>query len=311
MRCTLVITIPPVGLYMEFQDLRLFVSVVDQGSFTRAAEQEDLPTSTVSRRLRKLEDELGVRLLERTTRRVHLTELGEEFYQNSLHILEEVDNTRSRLKQKQDKPFGRLRIYAPTEFTRVHFQDTIPAFAEAYPDITLELFTSDGGHNIVDARVDIMIHIEEPQDSSYIGRLLTRATTNYYASTEYLQKFGEPARPEDLLQHECIVEAFNPHHYDRWVFPENGSEKTIRVNGRYVTDSTYMAQRLVERGLGISMLPDYICRESFEAGRLQKLFGGRYEISHNIYILYPSRRYVPSKVKAFLDFLEEHFPKQL
>ncbi|NCF17767.1 MAG: LysR family transcriptional regulator [Haliea sp.] len=118
---------------MEFQDLRLFVSVVDKGGFTRAAEQEDLPTSTLS-----------------------------------LQILEEVDSTRSALKQKQDKPSRRLRVYAPTGFTRVHFQEIITTFAESYPEITLELFTTDGGHNVVDTRVDVMIHIEESQDSSYI-----------------------------------------------------------------------------------------------------------------------------------------------
>jgi DNA-binding transcriptional LysR family regulator len=296
---------------MEFQDLRLFVSVVDNGSFTRAAEQEDLPTSTLSRRLRKLEDELGLRLLERTTRRVQVTELGAEFYERCLQILEDVDSTRASLKRKQETPSGRLRVYAPTEFTRVHFQDVIPSFAERYPDITLELFTSDGGHNLVDTRVDVMVHIEEPQDSSYIGKKLTVATTNYYASSDYLEKFGEPQYPQDLLQHECILEAFNPHDYQRWLFPDGDQSEEIAVQSRYVTDSTYMALRLVERGLGVSMLPDYICREGLEAGRLQKLFEGRYEISHNIYLLYPSRRYVPSKVRVFLDFLEEQFPKQL
>jgi DNA-binding transcriptional LysR family regulator len=298
-------------LNMEFQDLRLFVSVVDNGSFTKAAEQEDLPGSTLSRRLRKLEDELGLRLLDRTTRRVQVTDLGMEFYERCLQILEDVDSTRVSLQRKQATPSGRLRIYAPTEFTRVHFQDVIPSFAQRYPDITLELFTSDGGHNLVDTRVDIMVHIEEPQDSSYIGKKLTVATTNYYASTDYLEKCGEPQSPQDLLQHECILEAFNPHDYQRWVFPEKAGAEEVRVQARYVTDSTYMALRLVERGLGVSMLPDYICREGLEAGRLRKLFGGRYEINHNIYLLYPSRRYVPSKVRAFLDFLEEQFPRQL
>jgi DNA-binding transcriptional LysR family regulator len=296
---------------MEFQDLRLFVSVVDNGSFTRAAEQEDLPTSTLSRRLRKLEDELGLRLLERTTRSVQVTELGEEFYERCLSIIEEVDSTRASLQRKQDSPGGRLRIYAPTEFTRVHFEDIIPSFAEHFPDITLELFTTDGGHNLVDTRIDVMIHIEEPQDSSYIGKKLTVATTNYYASTKYLERFGEPQSPGDLEQHECILEAYNPHGYNRWLFPDEDQTLEVPVHGRYVTDSTYMALRLMERGLGVSMLPDYICREGLEAGRLQKLFGGRYEISHNIYLLYPSRRYVPSKVRVFLDFLEEKFPKQL
>ncbi|MCZ6828441.1 MAG: LysR substrate-binding domain-containing protein, partial [Gammaproteobacteria bacterium] len=120
-----------------------------------------------------------------------------------------------------------------------------------------------------------------------------------------------PESPADLLEHECIVEAFNPHRYNVWQFPEGSQQREVTVHGRYVTDSTFMAQRLVEQGLGISMLPDYICREGLAAGRLKKLFNGRYEISHNVYVLYPSRRYVPSKVKAFLAFLEQHFPKQL
>jgi DNA-binding transcriptional LysR family regulator len=156
-----------------------------------------------------------------------------------------------------------------------------------------------------------MIHIEEPQDSSYIGRVLTTCTTNYYASTDYVRKFGQPEKPEDLLEHECIVEAYNPHQYDRWFFPENGEERSIRVEGRYVTDSTYMALSLMERGLGCTMLPDYICRDGLAEGRLMKLFGGRYEISHNIYLLYPSRRYVPSKVRVFLAYLQENFPGAL
>ncbi len=296
---------------MYLEDLRLFVSVVENGSFTRAAEQEDLPTSTVSRRLRRLEDDLGVRLLERTTRRMQLTELGEEFYRRSLHILEEVDYTRSMLLQKQESPSGRLRIYAPVEFTRVHFQEIIPAFAECYPDIKLELFTSDGSQDLVHSRIDVLIHIEEPEDSTYIGKKIAVATTNYYASIDYLAIHSEPEQPEDLLDHECIVEAFTRDHYDHWIFPEGHEQKEVAVRARYVIDSTYMCERFVERGLGISMLPDYICREGLKSGRLKKLFQGRYEIQHNIYALYPSRRYVPSKVKVFLEFLEENFPKKL
>jgi DNA-binding transcriptional LysR family regulator len=296
---------------MNFEDLRLFVTVVDSGNFTKAAEQEDLPTSTLSRRLRKLEDDLGVRLLERTTRSVQLTELGEAFYQRSLHILEEFDQTRQLLKQKQEMPSGRLRIYAPTEFTRLHFQDTIPAFAERYPEIKLELFTTDGGHDLVDSRVDVLIHIEEPKDSSYIGKQFTIATTNYYASIDYLKKHGEPQSPEELLQHECIIEAFNAHRYNHWLFNYDGEKHDVVVQGRFVTDSTFMCRRMVEQGLGVSMLPDYICRDGLKNGTLKKLFNGRFEEEHNIYVLYPSRRYVPSKVKAFLEFLEENFPKQL
>ncbi len=295
---------------MHLEDLRLFVTVVDNGSFTKAAEQEGLSTSTLSRRLRKLEDDFGVRLLDRTTRSLQLTELGEEFYQRSLRIVEEVDNTRSMLKKKQDKPSGRLRIYAPVEFSRVHFQEILPAFAANYPDITLELFTSDSGQDLVQSRVDVMIHIGEPEDSSYIGKKIAVATTNYYASPDYLATHGVPEVPEDLLNHECIVEAFTQDHYNRWVFPDENQPKEVTVLAHYVIDSTYMCHRMVEKGLGISMLPDYICQEGLEAGKLKKLFGGRYEICHNIYVLYPSRRYVPSKVKVFLDFLGEHLPEQ-
>lgn len=296
---------------MNLEDLRLFVTVVDNGSFTKAAEQEGLATSTLSRRLRILEDDFGVRLLERTTRNLQLTELGEDFYQRSLQILEEVDSTRSMLRKKQDQPSGCLRIYAPAEFYRVHFQEIIPAFAESYPDITLELIASDGRHDLVYSRVDVMIHIGEPDDSSYIGRKIAIATTNYYASLDYLDKHGEPEVPEDLLKHECIVEDYTQDHDNHWIFSEAKQQKKVIVQPRYLINSTYMCHRMVDKGLGISMLPDYICQQSLKAGRLKKLFSGRYEISHNIYLLYPSRRYVPSKVKVFLEFLSEHFPKNL
>ena len=173
---------------MDTEDLRLFINVVEAGSFTGAAEQEDLPTSTLSRRIRKLEDELGVRLLERTTRRLRLTELGEEFYQRSLHIVEEADTARSILQRKQDKPSGRLRIYAPAEFTRVHFQDVLPAFAEQHPDMTIEVFTSDGGRDLVHSRIDVLIHIEEPEDSSYIAK------KNRVGNDELLRQPGIPGK---------------------------------------------------------------------------------------------------------------------
>jgi len=296
---------------MNFEDLRLFVTVVDNGSFSKTAEQIDLPTSTLSRRLRKLEDDLGVRLLERTTRSLNLTELGEEFYQRSLDILENVDTTRRLLRQKQEKPCGRLRVYAPTEFSRVHFCNLIPEFGEQYPELTVELFTCVGEEDLVDNRVDVMIHIEEPEDSSCIGKKIATTTTNYYASREYLAKYGEPETPEDLAQHQCIVEAFSPHRYNRWLFTEAGEIREIRPQGRYVTDSTFFGMDLVERGLGISLLPDYICRQGVGEGRLKKLFGGRYESAHNLYALYPSRRYIPSKVRVFLAFLEAHFPETI
>lgn len=297
---------------LNLDDVHLFVTVAELKSLTAAGDKEQLSKSTVSRRLRHLEDHLGVRLLERTTRNVHLTESGEEFYRRALTILDEVETTEQLIGGDRFHASGHLRICSPHEFTRLHLQYLLPLFAKEQPQLQLEVLSGTVGQHLAGDRLDLMIHIDEPEDSSFIARPITMATTNYYASPEYLERYGEPREPADVLAHKCVVESRNPRRdVNIWRFLTDDGYEELSVVGHYIADTTYLCRRWVEEGLGISMLPDHVCAKSVRAGRLRKLFDGRHEVRHVLYAVYPSRRYVPAKVRVFLEFLERELPERL
>ena len=297
---------------LDLEDIRLFVTVAELKSFTAAGEKEQYPKSSVSRRLRKLEDQLGVRLLERTTRSIGLTESGELFYERAVQILDEVELTEQMLAGDQLQPNGLLRVCAPDEFIRRSLQEPFLAFAREHPQLRLEIMTGTVGQHLLGDHLDVMIHIGAPEDSSFIARPITTGTTNYYASPAYLREHGEPQRPEDILHHRCVVENRNPTKtVNHWFFREASGVSELTVEARYRADTTYLSQTFTEGGLGIALLPDHSCREALEAGRLVKLFDGVHEMEHTLYALYPSRRHVPAKVKVFLEFLEQALPDRI
>ncbi|MFK8049426.1 MAG: LysR family transcriptional regulator [Halioglobus sp.] len=296
----------------NLEDVHLFVVVAELKSFTAAGDKEQIPKSSVSRRLRKLEDQLGARLLERTTRSIQLTEVGEQFYERALLILNEVEATEQLLAGDGMRPAGHLRICAPHEFIRLHLQYILPKFAKEQPQLRLEVLSGTVGQHLLGDRMDLMIHIDEPEDSSYVARPITSATTNYYASPQYLQQHTEPKLPQDLLQHSCVVETRNPRRdVNIWRFRTDEGNQELSVVGQYIADTTYLSLKLVEEGLGIGMLPDHVCADSLAAGRVRKLFDGKHEIKHTVYAVYPSRRHVPAKVRVFLDFLARELPREL
>lgn len=297
---------------LNLEDIHLFVVVAELNSFTAAADKEGYPKSSISRRLRKLEDHLGVRLLERTTRSVTLTESGELFYERAQAILNDVEATEQLLSSNALHPEGHLRVCAPDEFIRGNLQDPLIAFAREQPQLKIEVLSGTVGQHLLGDRLDVMIHIDAPEDSSFIARPITTAVTNYYASPGYLEKHGNPQTPEDLLKHRCVVENRNPRkNVNHWFFRTDDGFRELVVDAHYLADTTYLSLKFVEEGLGIAMLPDHSCRDALEAGRIVKLFDGAHEVLHNLYAIYPSRRHVPGKVKVFLDFLEEVLPNSL
>ena len=296
---------------LSFEEMQLFICVVNSGSITSAANHLEMPKSTLSRRLRHLEECLGARLLERTTRRIQLTETGSEFYERCEQILEQVEAARMDVIAKQDAPVGKLSIYAPSEFSQYKLQGFAGEFAQAYPGLKIEFVSGAGKPHMLEDNIDVMIHIDEPQDSSFIARKIAVATTNYYASPSYLAKHGKPQTPEDLHQHACIVELTHERLPRPWLFQDKTSLAKVRVKARYACDSVQLCRTLAEQGLGVTMIPDFICEESLTQGKLVKLFRGQYEVAHNLYAIYPSRRFVPVKVRVFLNFLDGYLPSKI
>jgi DNA-binding transcriptional LysR family regulator len=297
---------------IEFENLRLFVIVAELGSFTAAGDKENYPKSTISRRIRKLEDQLRVRLLDRTTHTITLTESGQLFYDRAVRMLNDLEDTEQLLAGNEAHPVGNLRIGAPDGFLRLDIYKQLIQFAKDNPQLNIETVSGTVGLDLLGDRLDILIHIDDPEDSSFIARRITTATTNYYASPIYLSEHGEPQNPEDLLQHSCIVEKRNPRkNVNHWVFRNETGYRQLVINPRYSADTTYLSLSFTEEGLGIAMLPDHWCVDSLKSGRLVKLFNGAHEILHPLYAVYPSRRYVPAKVKTFLNFLQQALPDRL
>lgn len=295
----------------RLDDMELFRSIVQAQGVTAAARHNGLPRSTVSRRLQVLEDTLGVRLLERTTRNIQLTESGTEFLRECEQILDRMESVKHRLTNRQETVEGQLTLYAPSDIFRSQMREVTLQFARKHPNLSLKWISGAAKPHLVKDNIDVMIHVDDPQDSSFIARRITVATSNYYASPDYLAEYGQPDRPEQLRDHACIAELNHEGSPRPWLFPQKDGVTRLALDARYTCDTIEMCRMLAEEGMGITMVPDFDCRHSLEAGRLLKLFDGAYEVSHTLYAIYQSRRLQPARIRVFLDFLIDHLPDRL
>ena len=296
---------------LKLEDLQLFITVADSGSFTAAAEHLQTNTSTLSRRLKRLEEILGARLLERTTRSQHITEAGKLFYLNCQRVLLDLEKLSRKINDQQDTLEGRISIYAPAELFVYLIKELVVDFSQQYPKLRVEFVSGAGRPHLLEDNIDVMIHIDEPADSSFVARKINVATTSYYASPDYLARNGEPKQPMEMKSHDCIVEVDHDRLPRPWGFTDGDVTTTINVPDKFCSDSVELCRVLAEQGQGIAMLPDFIARESLATGKLVKLFGDRCAIPHNLYAVYASRKFLPRKTQVFLDFLIDHIPKEL
>ncbi|WP_299794914.1 LysR family transcriptional regulator [uncultured Shewanella sp.] len=285
---------------MKLDDMELFVQVVDQGSFTKAAEFCELPKSTVSRRIRDLEQSLKSRLLDRTTRSLHLTEVGEAFYHKVRLILAEVEETEKEIAQKQGDYSGKLTVYAPDSILDLCI-DHVTQFCRDYPDISLILHCAPQPQNLMtDKRFDLLLDIGTPADSSFIARPLAKLTFGYFASPEFLEKFGSPKTPDDLNKFDTIAMTAANSNISSWHF--NQHELTLAP--KCIVDSPSVIRSLAVAGQGICCLPTVLVAADLKSHKLIRLFNGEYEYKLTLYGIYHSRRFVPEKVKLLLDDVE-------
>lgn len=292
-------------------DLQLFIAVVDSASMTAAADHLQTTASTLSRRLKNLEDTLDVRLLERTTRRHHLTDAGKQFYQHCQLVLDHWEAVGQQISSQQDTLEGRISIYAPQGLFLHFIQELVVGFSKQYPKLRLQFVSGAAKPHLLKDNIDIMIHVDQPVDSSFVARKINLVSTSYYASPEYLEKQGKPSHPSEMKDHDCIMEVRSDGIPQPWSWTDGDVTTRIEVVDRFSADSVDLCLGLAEQGLGIALLPDFITRESVAAGKLLQLFGGRYGIKHDLYAVYASRHYVPRRTKAFLDFLVDHMPKEV
>ena len=296
---------------IRFQDLQLFVSVVELPSIARVAEHFETTSSTVSRRLKSMEESLGVRLVDRTTRSQHVTQAGEQFYGHCKRMLQEIEELSGAIHEQQEQAQGHLSVYAPSELFRFLISELSSKFTERYPKLRVEFISGAVKPHLLEDNFDVMIYIDEPQDSSFIARKITTATTNFYASPDYIRRRGRPSSPGEMETHDCIAEINHERKARPWQVGEGSKATIIPIRYLYSSDSITLCQDLAEQGLGITMLPEFKTRGSVKNGKLVQLFPDEFSTTHNVYAMYASRQFVPARIRMFVEFLQEHLPDRI
>ncbi len=290
----------------KLTSMKVFVRVAKLGSFSAAAEDLGISKAMASKHITALENTLGVRLLNRTTRKISLTEVGSAYRERVKHILAEIEETEISVSQLNTEPRGTLKMMAPTSFGAFHLSRAAADFMEEYPEISVELILSDREADLAEEGLDIAVHVGELSDSSLIARRIASARMVVCASPEYLERHGVPQEPEDLVNHSCLL--FTPRFpANEWYFRKDETDITVKVSGcmRSNVGDTLRVGGI--KGLGLIQQPTYMVGQDIKMGRLQVVLEDYEPPQRPIYVMYLHRRHLSAKVRAFVDFLIERF----
>jgi DNA-binding transcriptional LysR family regulator len=289
--------------------MSVFSKVVQAGSLSAAARELGVSTAVVSRTLSALEARLGVRLINRTTRSLHLTDEGASYYETCQRILAEIEEADAAVTARRVEPQGVLKVALPASFGHQHIAPLIPRFAERYPKIELALSLSDRSINLIEEGFDLAVRIAELKDSSLAARKLAPNRRVVCASPAYLRRHGEPKTPQDLAKHNCLVATWEHGFAMTWEYKNPaGKRGSVRVTGRYACDNWEVLREWAIAGLGVALKSTWDVRRQLEDGSLVALLPG-YDFATDvgIYAVYPHRRHLPAKTRVFIDFLAESF----
>jgi DNA-binding transcriptional LysR family regulator len=289
---------------IDLNETLIFTKVIENKSFTAAARALDLPKSTISRKINQLEERLGVRLLHRTTRSLKLTDEGSTYYEKCHQIVREIEEAEQTVTQYQQEPKGKLRITAPVEFGTSFISQVLPGFMRMNPQVTFDIDLTGRLVDVVNEGFDIAIRAGKLSDSTLVARKLFTLRRQLYASPDYLSEFGTPLNPQELGQHRCIGLQTSLGS-SVWQLHRNGQQVDATINSGIKVNSLSFHRDMAVAGMGIANLPAFLCAEEVKQGRLQIILEDWQLDDSDIYALYPTRKHLSSKVRAFLDYLIE------
>ena len=291
----------------QLDAMALFARVVEAGGFSAAARELGLSKASVSKRIARLEDRLGVRLLNRTTRRLSLSEAGEAFYAGCRRMVSEAEAAEQAVTHLAAAPRGTLRVNAPMSFGQLHLAPALNAFLERYPELAVDLVLDDREANLVQDGFDVGVRIKPLQDSSLIARRLAPSRALICAAPAYLEAHGAPVRPEDLSRHPCLLYSYHSEP-GVWVMRGPEGERRVRVSGRLRANNGEALLKAAVDGFGVTLMPTFIIGEALRQGRLQPVLRDWAAGSPvAVHAIYPASRNLSPKVRVFVDFLGERF----
>ena len=285
-------------------DIAIFATVVREGSFTRAADKLELSTSQVSKCVSRLERSLGARLLQRTTRRLRLTEAGSALYENSSSALAAIEDAKLAVSKLQGTPRGRLKVSSSTAFGTMQLPRVVRDLGAQFPELEVELLLEDRHVDLVREGIDVAIRITgETPDSGLVYRRLAPNRQVICASPAYIERRGLPRTPADLAHHDCIAHSARSTPRVWHLTGPDGGQVSVEINGRPTINSALAVRQVALEGLGIIELNSYIVGEDIVAGRLVRLLPAYRPRELNIYAVYAERRFLAPKIRVFVDAL--------
>jgi DNA-binding transcriptional LysR family regulator len=286
--------------------MRTYAAVVSTGSFTGAAERLGISRALTSKYVGQLEDHLGVRLLNRTTRQLNVTEVGQAYFERCRQIVDEIDELESAVSDQQTAPRGRLLIAAPTTFGEMFLAQAVARYLGEYPEVSIELVLADRFVNLVDEGFDLAVRIGNLKDSSLIARRLASCRIVVCASPEYLQRAGSPTKPDDLERHCCIYDT-NQGSGNSWPFRDDDHRFRVNVKGNLRVNGAVAVREAMLAGHGVGYSPAYAIGEELRTGKLEIVLENYESDELGIYAVYPHNRHLATKVRSFIDFLITQF----
>lgn len=286
--------------------LKVFCRIVESGSFAQCARDLGMSPAMVTKHVASLESELGVRLFNRTTRKISTTEAGREYYERSVQIVSDIEEADASVSQLNSNPKGTLRLSSPLDFGTSHLLPAISAYLLRYPEVSVDIEFSDRSVQLVEEGFDVAVRFDQLIDSTLVARKLNSTKLFVCAAPDYLKNNPVISTPADLTEHNCLRYAYykNP---SEWVFDGAGNTEKVKVSGSVLTNNGHSLCEMACNGLGVILQPEFMVSKYLQSGRLVRVLDSFAISEINLYVLYPHRRFLSAKVRSFVDFMVEHF----
>jgi len=287
--------------------MRAFIDVVEAEGFSAAARKVGRSKALLSKYVRELEDELGALLLNRTTRQFSLTEAGHTYYRRASELVKEIDSLAEVVRESSGDARGRIKLSAARTFADSFLGQSLIDFAVEHPEITLEIHLDDRFVDLVEEGFDLAIRITRLEDSSLIARRLAPMGIKICASPELIEQYGRPQHPQELAKMPCVIDT-NSRWRTNWPFVnEKGEPMSVAVPTRLEVNSPFATRAAAVSGVGFVTLPDFVAKPELDAGRLVSVLENWTRSDAGIFAVYPHRRYLPAKIRVFVDYLAQWF----
>ncbi len=290
----------------KLTSMKVFCRVVSRENFSHAARDLSLSPAMVTKHVAFLEQELGIRLLNRTTRRVSATEAGERYYQHCLNLLSDIEEAEASLYEMGSRPGGLLKLTCPIDFGVLCLAPAIAIYLNRHPEVRIDINYQDRKVNLIEEGFDMAIRIGQLEDSSLVAQRIMPSRVICCAAPAYLQSHPPLTSPEQLKDHNCLTYTYSSTN-NEWQFHNPQQSCAIRVNGRLNSNNGRASVAAARLGVGIILKPEFMVREYLQSGELVQLFPDYQVNEGNIYAVYPHRQFMPAKISTFIAFLREYF----